>query len=185
MVSLGEHNMSVPHIAEKGFKNNKVLKIKINQVLTHPEYNSHDRPIHDDIGLLRLETPVDFARFPNIRPACLPTDLSQDYLGQKAIIAGWGGIRLEGPGSKVLKEAELVVAPFTNPNIIKIEYQTGTSCFGDSGGPLIVPGNGASWELIGVGTTSTCYSDAYYTRVTSYMYWILFNTETGIWCPRY
>ena len=92
MVTLGEHNRSVPHIAEEGFNNNKVLKIKVDQVLTHPEYK-HDAKknhVYNEIGLFRLETPVDFNRYPNIRPACLPTNLNQDYLGRTAIIAGWG-----------------------------------------------------------------------------------------------
>ena len=187
LVALGEHNRSVPHIAEEGFNNNKVLKIKADQVLTHPEYRYDPKLIrvYNDIGLLRLETPVDFNRYPNIRPACLPTDLNQDYVGRTAIIAGWGKIRKNGPGSKVLKEAEVKVVPFTNPKKIKIVRKTGASCAGDSGGPLIVPGNGASWEVIGVDSAGTCSVYSVYTRVTSYMYWILSNTETGKFCPRY
>ena len=184
MVSLGEHNRSVHDIAEEGFNNNKVLKIKINQVLRHPEYKF--RPLHDDIGLLRLETPVDFARFPHIRPACLPTDLSQDYLGRTAIIAGWGQTKkYEGPLSKVLKEAEVLVVPSKNPKKIQIAPKTGITCLGDSGGPLIVPGIGASWEVIGVDSAATCSTATFFTRLTSYMYWILSNTETGKFCPRY
>ena len=107
MVKLGEHNRSVPGIAEEGFNNSKVLKIKVNQVLKHPEYhhNHTTHQVYHDIALLRLETPVDFARFPNIRPACLPTDLSQDYLGRTAIIAGWGAQnqKHESDGSKAAR----------------------------------------------------------------------------------
>ena len=77
------------------------------------------------------------------------------------------------------------MAPFKNPNLIKIARETGIACSGDSGGPLIVPGIGASWEVIGVDSAATCSTATFFTRLTSYMYWILSNTETGKFCPRY
>ena len=43
-----------------------------------------------DFALLELTEPVDWARYPHIRPVCLPGDEERDYNGEVATVVGWG-----------------------------------------------------------------------------------------------
>jgi len=52
------------------------LKISFFRVINHPFYNP--RTTDNDFSLLKLAKKVDFARFPHIRPICLPTFAAKD-----------------------------------------------------------------------------------------------------------
>ena len=43
-----------------------------------------------DFALIELSTPVDFNRYPHIRPVCLPDRAEIDYIDQIATVSGWG-----------------------------------------------------------------------------------------------
>ena len=44
--------------------------------------------VENDIGLVRLETPVEYNE--NIKPACLPKSDQNSYIGYSAVVTGWG-----------------------------------------------------------------------------------------------
>ena len=77
----------------------------IAQIVEHPQYNAGTTDY--DFSLLRLTTAVDFAAYPHIRPACLPTDPNQDYAGRAATVTGWGTTSYGGSSSPVLLEVEV------------------------------------------------------------------------------
>ena len=62
------------------------MGLPVSQALPHPGYSPAQ--VLNDIALIRLELPVEFSN--NVRPACLPTDDSEDYVEKRAVVAGWG-----------------------------------------------------------------------------------------------
>ena len=91
---LGAHNV------ESSEETNSVL-IAVDKIVVNPEYNFVSK--ENDLALLQLPRPVDFAANPTIRPVCLPANSSQDYSGRTATVAGWGRQTFGGQASSVLK----------------------------------------------------------------------------------
>ena len=183
-VWLGEHNRDVPGVADYGSRN-KVLRIGVGRAITHPRYPLDQTA---DIALLRLRTSVDFARYPHIRPVCLPPG-NKDYRGKKVVTTGWGQRRGGNgqPGSPTLQEAQLVVYNVGSYVDCRGYKAARSSCFGDSGGPLIARGSQNSRELIGVvswGPTEACITETHFTRVATFLPWIRRNARGGASCPR-
>ena len=79
------------------------VRMDINQINNHPNYDSSTT--NYDFSMLRLATAIDFAAFPHIRPACLPTDDSNSYAGDIATVTGWGTTSSGGSISTTLREA--------------------------------------------------------------------------------
>ena len=73
----------------------------VDKIVVNPEYNFVSKA--NDLALLQLPRPVDFAANPTIRPVCLPANSSQDYSGRTATVAGWGRQTFGGQASPVLK----------------------------------------------------------------------------------
>ena len=63
--------------------------IEVSKVTADPNY-SGGRPYNYDLAILTLEEPVNFSR--TVSPACLPSDVTEDFTGQVATITGWGAI---------------------------------------------------------------------------------------------
>ena len=66
----------------------------------HPNYNSGT--LDNDFSLLKLSNPVDFDSFPDIFPACWPTQ--DEVPGEWAIISGWGTTQSGGSQPNILQE---------------------------------------------------------------------------------
>ena len=98
---LGAHNV------ESSEETNSVL-MGVDKIVVNPEYEFVSK--RNDLALLQLPRPVDFAANPTIRPVCLPANSSQDYSGRTATVAGWGRQNSGGQASSVLK-----VNFFSNP----------------------------------------------------------------------
>ena len=73
----------------------------------HENYNKNT--LNNDFSMLKLKTAIDFAAYPNIRPACLPADDSNDYAGQIATVTGWGTTSSGGSTSSTLNEVDVNV----------------------------------------------------------------------------
>ena len=59
----------------------------ISAITDHPDYDSSNNFAYD-FSILTLAEPVTFTD--KVSPACLPSDVSQDYAGQEATVIGWG-----------------------------------------------------------------------------------------------
>lgn len=71
----------------------------------HPDYD--DWTLDFDFSMVQLKTAVDFASYPHIRPACLPTDTTNDFAAQVATVTGWGTLQEGGGLSSTLQEVDL------------------------------------------------------------------------------
>lgn len=109
---------------------------------------------------------ISIFRLDRIRPICLPLNdesvLSNRYVNQQAIVAGWGHLREDRNSRNPSKLFEVRIPIITNQEcqrlytsldavqqesqfddrVICAEAEGGgkDSCQGDSGGPLILPG---------------------------------------------
>ena len=119
-----------------------------------------------DIALLELATPVNFARYPHIRPACLPAAADQLYpRNSVGIVVGWGYTEIErysdnGKGHPVRNSQSDVLNKLDDVKIINRDdcndffresikqiripegsvcgvSPTGDACQGDSGNGLV------------------------------------------------
>ncbi|KXJ77832.1 hypothetical protein RP20_CCG006323 [Aedes albopictus] len=167
--------------------NPEVIFAEVSQIIIHPGYrrNGHD------IALIRMKQPLPKNYTTHILPICLPnaTDLIHNSFTNKNVsVVGWG--RAENVTTSRYK----MYAEITTISNEKYKHVTGKpiednqmaaqssskayrdSCTGDSGGPLQIQING-TYYLIGIishGPRCGEYTiPAVYTRVTSYMEWIL------------
>lgn len=157
-------------------------------VALHPAYDSIS--FANDIVLLKMMEPVTFQ--PHIVPVCLPHD-DRDYAGDTGWVTGWGRLAQDGPFAPVMKELDLPILNNTEceawflrsgyweniPDIFLCAgYEDGRkdTCEGDSGGPMVVRGQGGRYTLVGVLSWGIgCGKKnrpGVYTRVSKYTGWI-------------
>ena len=84
---LGEHN-TVTKLETT------TLKTTAKLYRYHKHYSYHldeeDGILIYDLALLELSEAVDWARYPHIRPVCLPEEGDMDYDGELGTLVGWG-----------------------------------------------------------------------------------------------
>ena len=97
---LGEHNYNSD-------TETNTLRMGITMIKNHPNYN--DGTLDNDFSMLKLKSEVDYCSYPHIRPICLPTDTSDNYAGDKAIVTGWGYTSVANDVSNKLMEVEVYV----------------------------------------------------------------------------
>ena len=85
-----------------------MLRLDVVRKYNHPDYNKVEW-LDKDFSILRLAKDVDFAKYPKIRPVCLPTDTSRTYAGDTATVSGWGTTVSGGSTSSFLQEVSVVV----------------------------------------------------------------------------
>lgn len=195
-VLLGEHNYNTASETTS-------LRMDISQIKEHGSYN--DRTTDYDFSLLKTTSTLDFAAYPNIRPACLPlAGSSETYTDWMATVTGWGTLASDGDTSNKLREVDVKVI---SNSACKSAYGSSITsrmlcasaaggkggkdaCQGDSGGPLISSQTpGENYELIGVVSWGAGCADkdfpGVYARVTKELSWITTTTASG-WntCPR-
>ncbi|KAF2364076.1 CUB domain [Trinorchestia longiramus] len=187
-VGLGYHSLASPTSSS--------ITRTARQVIPHPDYN--DRTLNNDIALIRVD-PIDWEQNPTIRPACLPSSSSNDYVGSPGLVTGWGALQSGGGYPEKLMEVTIpIISNVECENYLEIPIpsvmlcagvpQGGIdSCQGDSGGPMVVM-EGANAELAGV--VSWGYgcaepaSPGVYARVTEFLPWIESTTSGSKFCPR-
>jgi len=143
----------------------RVLRLGLRRKEEHPRWNATGIA-DNDIAVLELETPIDWAAFPNVRPACLPKgETIEEVVNKPAVVSGWGAISNSRNFPDFLQRVNLTIngrencGRWTNwrslpeDRFCAGQTQPGKShCFGDSGGPLVASGrenNGAA-TLFGV-----------------------------------
>uniref|UniRef100_A0A8C2MPL8 Serine protease 38 n=1 Tax=Cricetulus griseus TaxID=10029 RepID=A0A8C2MPL8_CRIGR len=154
--------------------------------LEKPWLGLHQSPIHGDVALLQLKSPIVFSDF--VLPICLPpSNLNLNNLSCWA--TGWGHVSPQGKSLKQLQEVQLPLIPkplcqllygFTTyllPEMmcagdIKNEKNV---CEGDSGGPLVCKVN-QTWRQIGIvswgrGCAHPLYPGVY-ANVSHFLSWI-------------
>ncbi|KAJ0173667.1 hypothetical protein K1T71_010816 [Dendrolimus kikuchii] len=175
-----------------------IRNVTIDYVIAHPGYTPENRS--DDIALIRLSEPADF-NLASMKPICLPIsrDLQKESLeNKKAVVAGWG-VTEEGMQSPVLMSVALPIVSNSDcakdyKDLVRLSdgqmcaggEENKDSCSGDSGGPLMYPGNVAGRiQYVQRGIVSygskRCALDGFpgiYTRVAYYMDWILNNIQS-------
>ncbi|XP_063636116.1 uncharacterized protein LOC134806725 [Cydia splendana] len=165
----------------------------VQNVLMHPDkvtiHKQFDRrAISNDIAMLRLSTAAPNSEY--IRPIPLPTFNINNakYEGTPLTIAGWGQTE-HGQASSIKLHAQVqLISPntcrkyfqVTNSMLCAAGRNGQDSCFGDSGGPIVVEQQG-NFQLVGVVSfgDSKCGGSkpSVYTNVFSYLDWIQNTTR--------
>lgn len=85
-VTLGRENWTGPSENE--------VTVRVEKSIVHPNYD--DLTLDNDIGLLKLSTPVNFTAY--IFPVCLAAAGSVIHTGTNSWVTGWG---VDGNGKRV------------------------------------------------------------------------------------
>lgn len=147
--------------------------IPVAQTIKHPSWNGRVGSGYD-IALIRLSSPVN-----GITPIKIGYNPSS---GAGLRLFGWGDTSASGSsGTRYLKQLDTrVISPsnctsYRTGEICISESSSGSSCYGDSGGPAITTGDGL---LVGAtsrggGSSATCgVGNGLYTSVPYYRSWI-------------
>lgn len=181
----------------RGEKDATERDIKIEKIVTFPEYTVSRWTVTGDIALVQLKNPVDLTSFA-AGTACLPKE-DQDYRGHKdCILSGYGLAGFDADGERIIPATmrltvgqvwlQSALKKAWNPffGIIKIIRDThigfgmtaGRShgaCNGDSGGPLVCPDEAGFLTVVGVvsfGPPNCQKKPSVLTDVSKYTDWI-------------
>ncbi|XP_026805709.1 LOW QUALITY PROTEIN: transmembrane protease serine 9-like [Rhopalosiphum maidis] len=167
------------------------LDVPIERVIQHKEYNK--KSYTNDIGLVVLKNDITFTTF--IQPICLPLspDMKNIDMGNNLpFITGWGKTDTVEETSSSLKEVRVPIIDneycqwmiYRDVKGVVIDdrklcagKQRKNACQGDSGGPLMWLKE-KQFYLIGISSFGRLFCDespSVYTKVSSYIDWILEN----------
>ncbi|XP_043659485.1 brachyurin [Drosophila teissieri] len=172
--------------------NENALNMTSTNIIVHPDYNDK---LHNDVSLIGLPEPLTFTA--TIKPIQLVTEVSNDFVGSVATVAGFGYTEDEYLDySETLLYARVEI--IENAECVKvfgdIVIQDSTMCAtgykgsdmsictGDSGGPLILYNvSTKQWEQIGINSfvaedQCTARLPSAYARLTSFLNFIAQNT---------
>lgn len=171
-------------------------QVPVSELIVHELYNNSD--IYYDLALIRLQEPLVF--HDTLRPACLPTDAAESYEGRWGYVYGWGVTNTSDfMLSDRLQETRLaILGPDCDgktignvrptPDMLCAATKKGgkDTCTGDSGGPMTVPEGKNRHVIVGITSFGEGCGEAgvpgAYTRVTSYLDWILEKTAGAAYC---
>jgi len=208
--TLNEEAMLWARIGDTSLDTDKEVEgaftIKVGDIIYHPEFNPDT--LENDITILVLKRKVPIKRYPNIKPACLPTrGSSPTGIGY---ISGWGTMHNYGPRTSWLHGAEVNIyekkecgelEEVMTPDKMCAGFIQGgiDACLGDTGGPLVVKDSyNNNWmTLVGVISASgrrdsdgrpTCAepnSLGIYSKVSENLDWLEDNMPHLNTCPKH
>lgn len=175
-VVLGRHNLTS--------SDGEIKEVK--RVVVHPNFDPY--LLEDDVALVELTTPSDLTAV----GLSLPNLSERENRGDLATVTGWGVYSGDlYTGSKVLREGELPLVPLSQcsaggawgglvtSKMLCAGFSDGSvvSCYGDSGGPLMLRDDADQWQQIGIvswGPYGCSVPGLYsvFTRVASYQDWV-------------
>ena len=156
----------------------------------------------DDIALIRLSSPFPVSRSAVVQLQSRQLEAAFGFPGACSVVTGWGRVeaRAQGRGRPAARALPDLLQAVDLPIVdnatcaesypgritaghVCAGYEQGTmgSCQGDSGGALVVPGGPTRWTQIGIVSfgrgCARPRAYAVYTRVSSYIDWILEQTS--------
>ncbi|ROT65797.1 protease [Penaeus vannamei] len=162
--------------------------VTASRFIDHPGYDSSTYA--NDIALVELPQPLNYATDANIQPICLGQEEDIPF-GGKAVASGWGALSFGGSSPDILQEVELDIItinecqqkvslpPDTNSVVCALTLYKDT-CQGDSGGPLVAKLCDGTWAQIGIVSygfqCAVPDNPGVYTRVSAFASWISDNT---------
>jgi len=194
-VIAGIHNLDTP---EQGYQ-----QLAVVEVIVHENYD--DWTVDNDIALLRLASPatLEITQGLTVGLISLVGDDTGSLAGITATVTGWGTRsepNLDYPETLHQVQIPIItnsqceswyddsVEPddWITVNMLCAGFAEGgkDACYGDSGGPLIIP-DGQDWRLAGIVSwgwdCARPYQPGVYTRVSRYIDWI--RTKSGVGNP--
>jgi len=180
-VRVGEWHLKTEDGTEKDFE--------VEELHVHDSFSSPQQ-FQNDIALLKLKEPIDFAG-PYAGPACMPK-ATDDYRGHEhCFLSGWGLVKrypqtladqLQKVEGKIWTQEDLrgQYGSFLPPNVVGFgEPYKWSACMGDSGGPLICKNLQGFYDVIGVVSfgPGTCEGrPGVFTDVAAFRSWITDRT---------
>ena len=92
-------------VGEHRTDDSSYTRVPLSAINDHPDYNGNN--YDNDYSILTLATPVEFSA--SIAPACLPSDVNKDFVGELATVSGWGTLSSGGNQPTVLNEVDVTV----------------------------------------------------------------------------
>ena len=138
--------------------------------------------LHEDtsvnIAILEMAEAVQLDEYPNIKPVCLPEKFA-DFKDYDGTITGWAFRGVNGYNSWLHSNKVTISEYKDNKIVVRGNI---TSCYGDTGAPLVVsdPDNNNGLTLAGVSDNSDCSS---FTQISHYIDWINSVIADSNSCP--
>jgi len=166
-------------------RNDRAGKFLINAQTVSVHRGFNERPMRNDIAMVKLSRPVIFSRC--VQPSKLARP-GQIFDRKSCIAAGWGKHGFDLPSTPVLQKVSMPIVPhnycmrrmsyarLNNQHICAGDFVKGgaSTCMGDSGGPLYCPDTDGSLVLAGITSFGyNCAIDAaIFTSVATFRGWI-------------
>ncbi len=162
--------------------------VDVEAIFIHPDYD--DFSSDNDIALIKLMAPLPM--IPKID--LMPLDAQNDLAGNDAVVVGWGITEVDN--TSLSADLMEVILPVVDHELCRITYADNfnitltdnmicagytaggkDSCFGDSGGPLMIyDAQDYRWELAGIVSWGVGCAEAeqygVYTDARNYLGWI-------------
>jgi hypothetical protein len=131
----------------------------VSEIHIHPSYFDNTDAVDGDVALLRLTTPVA-----GFEPVPLADDPARATAGTIARVMGWGATCEDCDGTRTLQQVFLPLQSratadlscgydyYTSDDTVVAGLAEGgvDSCYGDSGGPLLIQDEAGAWLQVGI-----------------------------------
>ncbi|XP_055693976.1 brachyurin-like [Lutzomyia longipalpis] len=165
-----------------------------NHVIEHPQYNPQN--LNNDVCVIRLDNPLQINAAVQVIRQPTRSEQGQLWVGAHALVSGFGRTTNTGPisnqlmftGIRIISNAECASVYGTSVIVASTicgrgwDFDSQSTCNGDSGGPLILRQAGGDVHIGVVSFVSGAGCDSGhpsgYARSTHFIDWV--NANTGI-----